>query len=144
MMMSIDRRELELIVGDTLRRYLEGESLPAPQTPDPPTPAVLGAAVRAELARRDVHPKALADELGLTTATVRLRMRGVYPFRDDEMETVLRMLDLTLGELHALARHGARFTEPRDPALPSIPEPTAPAIDVWAQPPRSLRRGRAY
>jgi transcriptional regulator with XRE-family HTH domain len=62
-----------------------------------PTPsAVVGANVRAELARRDMTQRNLADHLGIPQTSVSRRLSGVTPFDINELAAVAELLGVGL------------------------------------------------
>jgi transcriptional regulator with XRE-family HTH domain len=57
---------------------------------------ITGANVRAEMARRKISQEAVAQTLGLSQASVSARLRGVTPFRVDELLRIADLLDVPL------------------------------------------------
>ena len=55
--------------------------------------------VRAEMARRRVSQKDLADALGLTQPPISRRFHGLVPFDVAELEIVARVLGVTIADL---------------------------------------------
>lgn len=54
----------------------------------------LNSTVRAELARRGMHQRALASVLGLSQASVSARLSGAAEWRVSELQTVARVLGI--------------------------------------------------
>lgn len=61
--------------------------------------AAIGAEVRAWLGRRSMTQSALADILGYTQPQVSRRLKGLQPFRVDELLTITTHMNITLGQL---------------------------------------------
>lgn len=64
-----------------------------------PPSKIIGANVRAEMARRGVTQAKLAAALGLSQPSVSARLRGVTPFDVDELHTVADFLGVPLSDL---------------------------------------------
>ena len=62
---------------------------------------ITGANVRAEMARRKISQEAVAQTLGLSQASVSARLRGVTPFRVDELLRIADLLGVPLDLLLA-------------------------------------------
>lgn len=60
---------------------------------------VTGANVRAEMARKRISQEAVGQALGLSQASVSARLRGVTPFRIDELTRLSELLDVPLDAL---------------------------------------------
>lgn len=68
--------------------------------PDLATPAaVVGANVRAGMARRELSQTALAGHLNLSQTAISTRLRGVTPFDVNELAAVARILRVPAVEL---------------------------------------------
>lgn len=68
--------------------------------PTPVTQRQIADNVRAELARRQLSQVALAQAIGLTDLAISRRLRGVVPFRADEMAAVAAFLGVSVAELY--------------------------------------------
>lgn len=62
------------------------------------TPAV-AASVRAEMARKNLSQRALAEVLGITQSAVSARLRGAVAFDVDELGAVASALDIPIQDL---------------------------------------------
>lgn len=61
----------------------------------------VAATVRAELARKQLLQRDLAEVLGISTAQVSERLAGRTPFRLDELDLIAELLDLPVAVLVA-------------------------------------------
>lgn len=55
------------------------------------------AAVRAELARRKISGKKLAEDLGWSRTTTWRRLNGTYPFDVDQLDAIASHLGVSVG-----------------------------------------------
>ncbi|WP_270353245.1 hypothetical protein [Microbacterium testaceum] len=137
MMYTVSRRDLELIVQEVVSRCLDERGML--RSGSLPSQGDIAGAVRAEFARRDLHQVRLAEVIGRSIPTARARMRGIYAFQPGELEKVAAFLGMGVGDLLALAEHGARFTGRRNAEAVA---PQDASTDLWAQPPRAIRPRR--
>lgn len=105
------------------------------------SPQAIGAAIRAELARRGLTITALTASLGLSRPTVIARLAGAYEFTHVELERAAEFMGISLFDLLESALMGERFAQ-AGPAVDRIFEEEP--IDDWAQPPRAGRRRKAW
>lgn len=76
------------------------------ETTKPSLTASIAAAVKAELARRDLSGNDLAPVLGLGRNAVYSRLRGEQPFDVDELQRIVSFLSISVDDLLASARLG--------------------------------------
>lgn len=124
---DVERIVRDMLVSDT---RLRASSIP-------PQSAIAGA-VRAEFARRNIDRWRLSEVIGVSRPTASGRLSGAYPFSAVQLEKVAAFLGMSVGDLYALAVHGARFTDHGEEAA-SIPS-SRPRVDLWEQPARARRR----
>lgn len=126
--------DVEKIVRNVLRSDTQYRPI---DTPAIPSQDALAGAVRAEFGRRNLHRKQLSEVLGVSRPTAYGRFSGAYPFTAVQLEKVSAFLGMSVGDLYALAVHGATFTEDRGDAAPTLRP--APVLDMWEQPRRARR-----
>lgn len=61
--------------------------------------ATVGATVRAELARRRIKQRQVAEVLGIAQTQVSRRLDGTVAFNVDELAAVAKFLDMSVAEL---------------------------------------------
>jgi transcriptional regulator with XRE-family HTH domain len=131
---------LEEAIRAIVREELDGRRFPMAARYALP-PKAIAAAVRAELARRDLRASGLAAVLGMSKPTVSGRLNGAYEFTHHELELVAEYIGIRLPDLLESALMGERFSQ-AGPAADVIFEEDP--VDDWAQPPRAGKRKTAW